>query len=80
MSANKEAAKHARQFGAEPERLIPWLELRPMTGNVSRTTWWRAVKRGDAPAPVSTTIGRKAWRESDIVAWQAARTSGKEAA
>lgn len=63
-----------------PERLLSWPELGPLTGGLSRSTWWRAIKRGDAPPPVSTSPGRKAWTESSILAWQAQRTSRPEAA
>lgn len=62
-----------------PERLISWPELRPLIGSVSRTTWWRAVRRGDAPPPVAVSPGRKAWTESSILAWQAGRSRPKEA-
>jgi len=59
-----------------PERLIAWPELRPFIGNVSRSTWWRSIKRGDAPAPIALTPGRKAWTLSSILAWQSARVEG----
>lgn len=62
-----------------PERLIPWPELRPLIGNVSRMTWYRAVKRGDAPKPVQVSPGRIAWAQSAIAAYQA-RNSVQEAA
>ncbi|MDB5483000.1 MAG: AlpA family transcriptional regulator [Caulobacteraceae bacterium] len=62
------------QAHAAPEPLISWPELKPMIGGVSRSTWWRSIKRGDAPAPIFVTLQRKAWRQSDILAWQASRS------
>ena len=57
----------------EPDRLLSWAQLRPLIGNQGRTTWWRAIRRGDAPAPLQVSMGRVAWRAADIAAWQAAR-------
>ena len=57
----------------EPERLLAWPQVRPLIGGQGRTTWWRCIKRGEAPKPVQISSRRVAWRESDIRAWQAAR-------
>jgi prophage regulatory protein len=65
---------------AHTERLFAWPELRPRTGGVGRTTWWRMIKAGLAPAPVQVSPNRVAWRESDIEAWQAARKPRSQAA
>lgn len=37
---------------------------------VHRTTWWRWIKAGIAPKPVTLGLRAVAWRESDLVAWQ----------
>jgi predicted DNA-binding transcriptional regulator AlpA len=57
------------------ETYLSWAQLRPLIGNQGRTTWWRAIRRGDAPAPVKVSPGRVAWRASEIRAWQAARVA-----
>ena len=53
----------------QTERLLSWPEVKPLIGNLSRTTWWRAIQRGDAPPPIQITPGRKAWPETVIAAW-----------
>lgn len=37
---------------------------------VSRVTWWRWIKAGNAPKPVAIGPRSVAWRESELVAWQ----------
>jgi prophage regulatory protein len=64
----------------EPENYIEWPALRPLIGNQGRTTWWRQIKAGTAPAPVPVSPGRVAWKSSDIARWQAERASKMEAA
>jgi predicted DNA-binding transcriptional regulator AlpA len=56
------------------DRLILWDELRPMVGGVSRATWNRAIRRGEAPAPFCPTPGTRAWTASTIAAWIASMT------
>ena len=63
-----------------PERYLSWPQVRPLVGNIGRTTAWRMEKAQTFPAPVSVSPGRRAWRESDILAWQAKRESQLEAA
>ncbi|RAK65648.1 helix-turn-helix transcriptional regulator [Phenylobacterium kunshanense] len=53
--------------------LIGWKTLRPMVGNLGRTTWWRLVRAGEAPAPIRISPGRVAWRLTDILDWIASR-------
>lgn len=53
--------------------LISWKTLRPMIGNMGRTTWWRLVRAGDAPAPIRISPGRVAWLLADILDWIASR-------
>jgi predicted DNA-binding transcriptional regulator AlpA len=55
------------------EPLLSWSQVRPLIGDQGRTTWWRAIRRGEAPAPVKVSPGRVAWRASEIRAWQAGR-------
>ena len=58
---------------APPEdRLLPWAKVEALAG-ISRTTAWREQKRGAFPAPVVLSRRRVAWRESEVVAWKAAR-------
>jgi len=40
---------------------------------LSRTTIWRGVRSGAFPRPLQLTPTRIAWRETDILAWLAAR-------
>lgn len=54
-----------------PEHFLGWLDVRPLFGGISRTTAWRGVRDGWLPAPIRISPGRKAWRSSDIAAWQA---------
>lgn len=57
-----------------PERLLSWREVAPLIG-MSRVTAWRRAREGLFPKPVKTSAQRTAWRESDIVAWQASLSS-----
>ena len=54
-------------------KLISWKAVRPMVGNLSRTTWWRLQRAGSAPRPITLSPGRVAWLEADINAWIDAR-------
>jgi prophage regulatory protein len=38
---------------------------------VSRSTWWRMVKAGDAPSPVKLSRRIIAWRVRDLREWLA---------
>ncbi len=62
------------------ERYLSWPQVRPMAGNMGRATAWRLERAGDFPPPVKISPGRVAWRESDILAWQASRGAKMEAA
>lgn len=46
---------------------------------VHRTTWWRWVKNGLAPKPVSIGPRSTAWRQSDLVRWQRGEWKPEEA-
>jgi prophage regulatory protein len=63
-----------------PERYLSWPQVRPLVGDIGRTTAWRLERAGHFPKSLSVSPGRRAWRESDIVAWQAAQASKMEAA
>ena len=45
---------------------------------VSRSTWRRMVKSGDAPAPIRISKGISAWRVGDLRGWLASRTNSKQ--
>jgi len=51
-----------------------------MAGNIGRTTAWRLVRSGEFPPPIKISPNRVAWRESDILAWQASCGAKMEAA
>ena len=53
------------KMSAEPPRIVP----------VSRSTWRRMVKAGQAPAPVKLHTGITAWRVGDLREWLAAQVS-----
>lgn len=59
-----------------PERLIREPEVHQRTG-LSRTTRWREIKAERFPAPLKLTSSAIAWRESEIEAWIASRTSSR---
>ncbi len=71
---------HLDQQCTGPERYLDWRAVRPLTGNLGRTTVWRLQRAGKFPAPVPVSANRVAWRESDILKWQAGRNSALEAA
>lgn len=54
-----------------PERYLSWRDVQPLFGGISRTTAWRGVRDGWLPAPVQVSPGRRAWKSSDVSAWQA---------
>jgi len=53
--------------------LLSWRQLEPYIGAMGRATIWRMVKRGEFPKAVRLSPGRVAWREVELVAWQAQR-------
>lgn len=55
------------------DRLLGWRRVKDITG-LSRTTAWRLQRAGSFPAPVRISANRVAWRESELMAWAAART------
>jgi predicted DNA-binding transcriptional regulator AlpA len=52
------------KMSAETPRIVP----------VSRSTWRRMVKAGQAPAPVKLHTGISAWRVGDLRGWLASRS------
>ena len=54
------------------ERFISYDEVHDRTG-LSRTTIWRLERAKDFPQSVRISPGRRAWRESDLDRWIAAR-------
>ncbi len=73
---------HPAEFSAQrsPERYLSWNQVRPLVGDIGRTTAWRLERQNLFPKSLSVSPGRRAWRESDILAWQAQRASELEAA
>lgn len=59
--------------GGTEDRLLGWRRVKDITG-LSRTTAWRLQRAGSFPAPVRISANRVAWRESELMAWAAART------
>ena len=51
-----------------PDDLIPWPEVARLTG-LSRSTWHRLRRQGEAPEPVPLSPRRKGWRRSEVMAW-----------
>ena len=45
---------------------------------VSRSTWRRMVKAGQAPAPIKLHTGISAWRVGDLRCWLASRNGNHE--
>lgn len=52
----------------EPERLLLWPQVQAQV-SLSRTSWWRLISRGEAPAPIPISPGRVAWTQSAISEW-----------
>ncbi|WP_271143608.1 AlpA family phage regulatory protein [Brevundimonas sp. NIBR10] len=59
--------------GGSDDRLLAWPRVQDITG-LSRTTAWRLQRAGSFPSPVRISVNRVAWRESELLAWSAART------
>jgi len=55
----------------QPEILLRQKQLLRDYVPVGRVTWWRWIKAGKAPPPVRIGLRMVAWRQSDILAWQA---------
>jgi predicted DNA-binding transcriptional regulator AlpA len=45
---------------------------------VSRSTWYRMVKAGQAPAPIKLHTGVSAWRVGDLRGWLASRSDSPQ--
>jgi prophage regulatory protein len=59
-------------YGAKPDRILRWPEVKEQTG-LSRTTAWREVRAGRFPAPIKLTDHAIGWRQSDLDDWLASR-------
>lgn len=57
-------------MSASPELYLGWRDVQPLFGGISRTTAWRGVRAGWLPSPVQVSLGRRAWRASDVADWQ----------
>lgn len=51
-----------------PQGLYRWEELKPLVP-FSRSTWYRQVKAGEAPAPAYCKSSMTAWRGADVLDW-----------
>lgn len=43
---------------------------------LSRTTLWRAERRGDFPRRIRLSLGRVGWSEAEVLDWLAGRPRG----
>ena len=73
--------QHEQQvpIDAVPDRVLRWPEVAPLVG-VSRVTWWRMIRKGEAPRGIRVSPNCVGWKARDIVAFQARRTAEAEAA
>src|SRR5436309_14342335 len=71
----RDAARHAPPTPAPiaGDRILRPREVFVRVG-LSRTTLWRAVRRGAFPAPCRLTANTVDWRASEVDAWIATRT------
>jgi len=60
--------KSHEEMPVETPRIVP----------VSRSTWRRMVKTGQAPAPIKLHTGISAWRVGDLRCWLASRNNNHE--
>jgi len=60
--------KSHEEMPVETPRIVP----------VSRSTWRRMVKAGQAPAPIKLHTGISAWRVCDLRCWLASRNGNHE--
>lgn len=60
----------------KPSRLLRLPAVEDRTG-LKKSTWYAAVKSGDAPAPVHLSARAVAWREEDVDQWISGRTTTK---
>jgi predicted DNA-binding transcriptional regulator AlpA len=70
-----EANMHENELSpaAADDVLLEWPAVKPMIGNLSRTTVWALRRAGKFPQPVQISNSRVAWRRSEILVWMAAR-------
>ena len=60
--------KSHEEMPVETPRIVP----------VSRSTWRRMVRTGQAPAPIKLHTGISAWRVGDLRCWLASRNDNHE--
>ena len=53
----------------QEERLMSEPEVRRASGDLSRSTRWRLIRRGEFPKPVLISKNRVAWLGSEIQEW-----------
>ena len=71
-SASEPAPNDARPASGQPslapDRLLRLPEVQKLIP-LSRSTLWRAIRKGKFPAPVRISENAVAWRASDIQQW-----------
>ena len=68
VRSNSTPAGHHHDGASFPDRFISEEECEKLT-NLSRVTRWRLIQRGEFPAKLQISPGRKAWRLSTILRW-----------
>jgi predicted DNA-binding transcriptional regulator AlpA len=61
------------QTPIEPETYLSWKDVRHLLGGISRSTWWRMMRRGEAPLPIRLSPNRVGWSSRAISVFQAQR-------
>ncbi|WP_394763563.1 helix-turn-helix transcriptional regulator [Phenylobacterium sp.] len=69
VSEDTAAPTRAPAERLQPDRVLRWRELKEFVG-VSRTTWWRMVRAGTAPAARRISPGRVGWLQGEIATHQ----------
>lgn len=72
--AKRKRRDHEAERIAGLKVFIPYRRPREFGAPWSKVHVWRLVKAGQFPAPVAISANRRAWRESDLRAWQTSRT------
>jgi prophage regulatory protein len=73
------AAPRAASVGAL-DPILPYEEVRPLTGNKDRATLWRWEQAGRFPKRIKTGPNSIGWKLSAVLAWQAEREAESVAA
>ena len=66
--AGRPKAERAKQAPPTVDRIVGENECRQLT-NLSRTTRWRLMRRGEFPRKIRASANRTGWRLSSILIW-----------